>query len=154
MLLRHFWYLAVKAFSHRPQTYSQCQKAATKFPPLLAAGSIYCVTQLFRHSMAQPAQIERCNKRMADSLSHGLISPRSEWSASFSSHCSLGTRWRESRTGCSAFLSKFIVIDRIRGLFLKIKPELRHQVFSTDFMHISQKDGETVQYFVRIHYAL
>nr|DAH34104.1 MAG TPA: hypothetical protein [Caudoviricetes sp.] len=47
---------------------------------------------------------------MANSLSHGHTSPRSDWSASCSSHCSLGTRWRESRTGCPAFLSKFIVI--------------------------------------------
>src|SRR5699024_8284886 len=28
--------------------------------------------------------------------------------------CSLGARWRESRTGCPAFLSKFIVIGGIR----------------------------------------
>lgn len=51
---------------------------------------------------------------MANSLSHGHTSPRSDWSASCSSHCSLGTRWRESRTGCPAFLSKFIVIGGIR----------------------------------------
>ena len=50
---------------------------------------------------------------MANSLSHGHISPRSDWSASCSSYCSLGTRWRESRTGCPAFLSKFIVIGVI-----------------------------------------
>ena len=50
---------------------------------------------------------------MANSLSHGHTSPRSDWSASCSSHCSLGTRWRESRTGCPAFLSKFIVIGAI-----------------------------------------
>lgn len=50
---------------------------------------------------------------MANSLSHGHTSPRSDWSASCSSHCSLGTRWRESRTGCPAFLSKFIVIGVI-----------------------------------------
>ena len=47
---------------------------------------------------------------MADSLSNGHKSPRRDWSASCSPYCSLGTRWRESRTGCPAFLSKFIVI--------------------------------------------
>ena len=62
------------------------------------------------NSMAQPAQIERCNKRMANSLSNGHKSPRRQGSASCSSYCSLGTRWKESRTGCPAFLSKFIVI--------------------------------------------
>ena len=60
--------------------------------------------------MAQPAQIERRNKGMADSLSFGHRSPRRNWSASCSPYCSLGTRWKESRTGCPAFLSKFIVI--------------------------------------------
>ena len=62
------------------------------------------------NSMAQPAQIERCNKRMANSLSSGHKSPRSDWSASCSSYCSLGTRWKGSRTGCPASLSKYIVI--------------------------------------------
>ena len=62
------------------------------------------------NSMAQPAQIERCNKRMADSLINGHLSPRTCWSASCSPYCSLGMRWKESRTGCPAFLSKFIVI--------------------------------------------
>ena len=47
---------------------------------------------------------------MANSLSNGHRSPRSEWSASCSSYCSLGTRWRGNRTGCPASLSKFIVI--------------------------------------------
>ena len=51
---------------------------------------------------------------MADSLSNGHKSPRRDWSASCSPYCSLGTRWRESRTGCPAFLSKFIVIGGIR----------------------------------------
>ena len=63
--------------------------------------------------MAQPAQIERCNKGMADSLCYGQRSPRRHWSASCSPYCSLGTRWKESRTGCPAFLSKFIVIGVI-----------------------------------------
>lgn len=48
---------------------------------------------------------------MANSLSSGHGSPRGDRSASCSSYCSLGTRWRESRTGCPAFLSKFIVIE-------------------------------------------
>ena len=61
---------------------------------------------------------------MANSLSHGHTSPRSDWSASCSSHCSLGTRWRESRTGCPAFLSKFIVIDS--------EIELHHAELVTD----------------------
>src|SRR5699024_9541376 len=78
---------------------------------------IYWVTRTLRHPVAQPAQIERCNKRMADSLSNGHKSPRRDWSASCSPCCSLGTRWRESRTGCPAFLSKFIVIG---GLKMKI----------------------------------
>ena len=47
---------------------------------------------------------------MANSLSCGHRSPRSDRSASCSPYCSLGTRWKESRTGCPAFLSKFIVI--------------------------------------------
>ena len=47
---------------------------------------------------------------MANSLSNGHKSPRRQGSASCSSYCSLGTRWKESRTGCPAFLSKFIVI--------------------------------------------
>ena len=34
---------------------------------------------------------------MADSLFFGHGNPRSDRSASCSSHCSLGTRWRESR---------------------------------------------------------
>ena len=62
------------------------------------------------NSMAQPAQIERCNKGMTDSLSVGHGSPRSDRSASCSPYCSLGMRRKESRTGCPAFLSKFIVI--------------------------------------------
>ena len=62
------------------------------------------------NSMAQPAQIERCNKGMTDSLSVGHGSPRSDRSASCSPYCSLGKRWKESRTGCPTFLSKFIVI--------------------------------------------
>ena len=49
---------------------------------------------------------------MANSLSNGHKSPRRQGSASCSSYCSLGTRWKESRTGCPAFLSKFIVIVR------------------------------------------
>ena len=48
---------------------------------------------------------------MANSLSNGHKSPRRQGSASCSSYCSLGTRWKESRTGCPAFLSKFIVIE-------------------------------------------
>ena len=67
------------------------------------------------NSMAQPAQIERCNKGMADSLSIGHRSPRSTWSASCSPYCSLGKRWKESRTGSPAFLSKFIVIGVHNG---------------------------------------
>ena len=63
------------------------------------------------NSEAQPAQIERRNKGMADSLSDGHGSPSGEWSASCSPYCSLGMRWKESRTGCPAFLSKFIVIE-------------------------------------------
>src|SRR5699024_12215194 len=51
---------------------------------------------------------------MADSLFFGHGSPRSDRSASCSSHCSLGTRWKEIRTGCPAFLSKFIVIGAIK----------------------------------------
>ena len=62
------------------------------------------------NSMAQPAQIERCNKGMTDSLSVGHGSPRSDRSASCSPYCSLGMRRKESRTGYPAFLSKFIVI--------------------------------------------
>ena len=89
------------------------QRICNRNPSFLAADSIYCVTRTLRHPVAQPAQIERCNKRMADSLSNGHESPRRRWSASCSSHCSLGTRWRESRTGCPAFLSKFIVIGVI-----------------------------------------
>ena len=54
---------------------------------------------------------------MADSLSFGLVSPSEVSSASCSSYCSLGTRWKESRTGCSAFLSKFIVIDEDLDFF-------------------------------------
>ena len=55
---------------------------------------------------------------MANSLSNGHRSPRRDRSASCSSHCSLGTRWRESRTGCPAFLSKFIVIVEIHGSWI------------------------------------
>ena len=62
------------------------------------------------NSMAQPAQIERYNKRMANSLSCGHESPRRCRLASCSSYCSLGTRWKGSRTGCPASLSKYIVI--------------------------------------------
>ena len=67
------------------------------------------------NSKAQPAQIERCNKGMADSLCYGHRSPRRHWSASCSPYCSLGMRWKESRTGCPAFLSKFIVIGEVFG---------------------------------------
>src|SRR5699024_8546751 len=101
-------------WKHRCQrssfTFLQYQESATGNPSFLAADSIYWVTRTLRHPVAQPAQIERCNKRMADSLSNGHKSPRRDWSASCSPYCSLGTRWRESRTGCPAFLSKFIVI--------------------------------------------
>ena len=48
---------------------------------------------------------------MANSLCIGHRSPRRQWSASCSPHCSLGKRWKESRTGCPTFLSKFIVIE-------------------------------------------
>ena len=89
------------------------QRICNRNPSFLTADSIYWVTRTLRHPVAQPAQIERCNKRMADSLSGGHRSPRRDWSASCSSYCSLGTRWRESRTGCPAFLSKFIVIGGI-----------------------------------------
>lgn len=92
-------------FIHIPPT----QRICNRNPSSLAADSIYCVTRTLRHPVAQPAQIERCNKRMADSLSIGHRSPRRYWSASCSSHCSLGTRWKEGWTGCPAFLSKFIV---------------------------------------------
>ena len=34
-------------------------------------------------------------------------------------YCSLGTRWRESRTGCPAFLSKFIAIEGIAAAKLR-----------------------------------
>ena len=61
---------------------------------------------------------------MANSLSHGHTSPRSDWSASCSSHCSLGTRWRESRTGCPAFLSKFIVIGVIEIPYVNVPNDL------------------------------
>src|SRR5699024_10012214 len=90
------------------------QRICNRNPSFLAADSIYWVTRTLRHPVAQPAQIERCNKRMADSLSNGHKSPRRDRSASCSPYCSLGTRWRESRTGCPAFLSKFIVIGGIR----------------------------------------
>ena len=86
------------------------QRICNRNPSFLAADSIYWVTRTLRHPVAQPAQIERCNKRMADSLSNGHRSPRREWSASCSSYCSLGTRWKGNRTGCPASLSKFIVI--------------------------------------------
>src|SRR5699024_1260738 len=67
---------------------------------------------------------------MANSLSHGHTSPRSDWSASCSSHCSLGTRWRESRTGCPAFLSKFIVIGAIvlPNLIVSEKPSVAQAI--------------------------
>ena len=67
--------------------------------------------------MAQPAQIERCNKGMADSLSFGHGSPRRHWSASCSPYCSLGMRRKGSRTGCPTFLSKFIVIGGITAFY-------------------------------------
>ena len=51
---------------------------------------------------------------MANSLFSGHGSPRGDRSASCSSYCSLGTRWKESRTGCPAFLSKFIVIEVVK----------------------------------------
>jgi len=47
---------------------------------------------------------------MANSLGYGLKSPSLSWLASCSPYCSLGKRWKESRTGGPAFLSKFIVI--------------------------------------------
>src|SRR5699024_10129025 len=90
--------------------FLQHKESATGNPSFLAADSIYWVTRTLRYPVAQPAQIERCNKRMANSLSNGHKSPRRQGSASCSSYCSLGTRWKESRTGCPAFLSKFIVI--------------------------------------------
>ena len=49
---------------------------------------------------------------MADSLCYGHRSPRKESSASCSHYCSLGMRRKGSRTGCPAFLSKFIVIGK------------------------------------------
>ena len=49
------------------------------------------------NSKAQPAQIERCNKGMADSLFYGHGSPRRTWSASCSPHCSLGMRRKETQ---------------------------------------------------------
>ena len=42
------------------------------------------------NSMAQPAQIERCNKEIAGSLMYGHTSPRRLWSSSCSPYCSLG----------------------------------------------------------------
>ena len=71
------------------------------------------------NSMAQPAQIERYNKRMANSLSCGHESPRRMWLASCSSYYSLGTRWKGSRTGCPASLSKYIVIGECNFMFAK-----------------------------------
>ena len=62
---------------------------------------------------------------MADSLSNGHKSPRRDWSASCSPYCSLGTRWRESRTGCPAFLSKFIVIGGVAMGLKKTAAEQR-----------------------------
>ena len=62
------------------------------------------------NSKAQPAQIERCNKGMADRLNCGHRSPRRQRSANCSPYCSLGMRWKESWTGCPTFLPKFIVI--------------------------------------------
>ena len=76
------------------------------------------------NSKAQPAQIERCNKGMADSLCYGHRSPRRHWSASCSPYCSLGMRWKESRTGCPAFLSKFIVIGGISMFGTQKKKEI------------------------------
>ena len=75
------------------------QRICNRNPSFLAADSIYWVTRTLRHPVAQPAQIERCNKRMADSLFFGHGSPRGDRSASCSSHCSLGTRWKESLLG-------------------------------------------------------
>ena len=49
------------------------------------------------NSKAQPAQIERCNKGVADSLFNGHGSPRSKWSASCSPYCSLGKRRKEAQ---------------------------------------------------------
>ena len=49
------------------------------------------------NSMAQPAQIERCNKGMADSLDYGLLSPRVKSSTSCFPYCSLGKRWKEAQ---------------------------------------------------------
>ena len=46
---------------------------------------------------------------MANSLPRGRRSLGNQSSAGCSSYCGLGTRWRGSRTGCPAFLSKFIV---------------------------------------------
>ena len=59
----------------------------------------HCRFNLLRdaNSMAQPAQIERCNKGMADSLSNGHGSPRRFWSASCSPYCSLGMRWKKAQ---------------------------------------------------------
>ena len=45
------------------------------------------------NSKAQPAQIERCNKGMADSLYYGLLSPRGRSSTCYSLYCSLGGHW-------------------------------------------------------------
>ena len=92
--------------------------------------------------MAQPAQIERCNKRMADSLSNGHGSPRSIWSASCSPYCSLGTRWKESQTGCPAFLSKFIVIGTYKELTLKEFYE--NTTWQEDYTHITLTDEEDI----------
>jgi len=47
--------------------------------------------------MAQPAQIERRNKGMADSLIDGHRSPRKESSTSCFPYCSLGKRWKEAQ---------------------------------------------------------
>ena len=49
------------------------------------------------NSMAQPAQIERRNKGMADSLIDGHRSPRKESSTSCFPYCSLGKRWKEAQ---------------------------------------------------------
>ncbi len=71
----------------------------------------HCRFNLFgdTNSLAQPAQIECYNKRMADSLSNGYRSPRRKWLASCSSYCSLGTRWKEALLD-AGLQPKFIVI--------------------------------------------
>ena len=93
--------------------------------------------------MAQPAQIERRNKGMADSLSDGHGSPSGEWSASCSPYCSLGMRWKESRTGCPAFLSKFIVIVvRKISKFIEFTPEQKERAATVDLEEFLLRQGE------------